>query len=340
MRRLTISRGPGEREQGAVAVMVAILAVVLIGAGAIAVDMGRVYSKRAELQNGADAAALAIADNCKRYALTSGCNTGLLPMNRALQYAQDNSLTSTANVQQPIITVSGPGGTVTVTATVKEPNGNNSLTLFLAKALGISNALVGATATAQWGIPTRGQSILPLTMEACELAVFGSSPIPVPQKIITQGGGNPDCNGRNSSNQIVPGGFAWLTPTGPGPCDVNLAVGDWAQTSPGAAIPAACTYLFNLSDPRNVFNKTVAIPIYDDVRGTGNNVNYHIAKWAGFHVMGWKFPGNFAGPPVWTGSEKGIYGEFVGFSADPAAFSGFTTDPGAQGNLWIAKLIK
>ncbi|WP_422933874.1 TadE/TadG family type IV pilus assembly protein [Sinomonas sp. P47F7] len=337
MRRL-IPRDGREREKGAVAVMVAILAVVLIGVGAIAVDMGRIYSKRAELQNGADAAAMAIANTCARYITSTGCNTGVAPGVLAQLYAQDNSLTSTANVQPPIIDTTA--GTVTVTTSVKEPSGNNSLTLFLAKALGISSAQVGATATAQWGFPTRGRSILPLAFEACELNVNSSSATPVPQKIITQGGGSPDCNGLNSSNQTVPGGFAWLTPTGPGPCELDVGTGDWIQTSTGASIPAGCGYLFNLSDPNNVFGHTVAIPVYDDIRGTGNNVYYHIKQWAGFHVLGWKFPSNQAGPPVWNGSEKGIYGYFEGFSTDPSTFSGFTISPGPQGTLWTVRLIK
>ena len=34
----------------------------------------------------------------------------------------------------------------------------------------------------------------------------------LPHKILTQGGGHGavDCNGLNPSNQIIPGGFAWL----------------------------------------------------------------------------------------------------------------------------------
>ena len=355
MRWMILPHDEREPEKGAVAVMVAILAVVLLGVGAIAVDMGRIYSKRAELQNGADAAALAIADNCKRNAATTGCNTGGTPTSLALKYAQDNSLTSTADVQTPIITVNGSSGTVTVTATVKEPNGNDSLSLLLANALGISSAQVGATATAKWGVPASGQSILPLAIDSCELDLNSSSATPVNQKIVTQGGGTPDCNGANPSNQIVPGGFAWLSPTGPGPCQVTATAGPesvlstWMKTSNGAALPSGCGSLFTAGNPNYVLDQTVAIPVYDDLSSSpptpdpsahGNNTWYHVAKWAGFHLLGWKFPGYSAGPNVWTGSEKGIYGYFVGFSADPSLFSNFTTDPHATGNLYVVELTR
>ena len=51
-------------ERGGISVMVALLMVVLLGAAAVAIDTGLIYAERAELQNGADAAALAIAEEC------------------------------------------------------------------------------------------------------------------------------------------------------------------------------------------------------------------------------------------------------------------------------------
>jgi Putative Flp pilus-assembly TadE/G-like len=56
--------GPGPRarsEEGATAILVAVLSLVLLGVGAIAVDMGQVYAKRAALQSNVDLAALAAA---------------------------------------------------------------------------------------------------------------------------------------------------------------------------------------------------------------------------------------------------------------------------------------
>ncbi|MXQ64575.1 hypothetical protein GQ466_11055 [Actinomadura rayongensis] len=57
-------RNPGDR--GAMALLVAVLLAggILIGVGGVAVDVGRLYLERGELQNGADAAALAAARQC------------------------------------------------------------------------------------------------------------------------------------------------------------------------------------------------------------------------------------------------------------------------------------
>ncbi len=53
-------------ERGATATVVAFALIPLLGAGAIAVDVGALYAERAQLQNGVDAAALAIAATCAK----------------------------------------------------------------------------------------------------------------------------------------------------------------------------------------------------------------------------------------------------------------------------------
>lgn len=53
--------GPEDDEAGAVAVMVALMSMVILGMSAVAVDMGQVYAKRASLQSAVDQAVLAAA---------------------------------------------------------------------------------------------------------------------------------------------------------------------------------------------------------------------------------------------------------------------------------------
>jgi hypothetical protein len=61
----TLSEQPrDERDAGAVLIWVALTMVVLLGVGALVIDIGRLYVERRELQNGADAAALAVAQDC------------------------------------------------------------------------------------------------------------------------------------------------------------------------------------------------------------------------------------------------------------------------------------
>src|SRR5712671_3395169 len=61
-------------DRGAVGVLVAVLVAcgVLLGIGALAVDVGQLYSERAQLQNGADAGALAVAKSCAEGSCASG----------------------------------------------------------------------------------------------------------------------------------------------------------------------------------------------------------------------------------------------------------------------------
>mgnify|MGYP000270931496 CR=1 FL=1 len=67
MRRLSQR---SDRERGAVGVLVAVMMLVLIGAGAMAVDVGQIYAERAQLQNVADAGAMAAAQRCHK---AGGC---------------------------------------------------------------------------------------------------------------------------------------------------------------------------------------------------------------------------------------------------------------------------
>ena len=62
-------------ERGAVGTVFAILLAggVLLGMLAIVVDVGRLYAEREELQSGADAAAIAVAQECARDDSPAGC---------------------------------------------------------------------------------------------------------------------------------------------------------------------------------------------------------------------------------------------------------------------------
>src|SRR4051794_20383964 len=78
-----------QRDRGAVALMVAIvMPVLLLVLGGVVVDVGSWYSMRAQTQNGADAAAQAVAISCAK----GSCNTPV-----ATTYATSNLPSSTVN---------------------------------------------------------------------------------------------------------------------------------------------------------------------------------------------------------------------------------------------------
>src|SRR5262249_58805836 len=76
----------GKDDRGAIGIMVAVLlgGGVLLGMAALVVDVGQIYQNRAELQNGADAGALAVARQC-------GLNNCTNTTTTALGYANSNS---------------------------------------------------------------------------------------------------------------------------------------------------------------------------------------------------------------------------------------------------------
>ncbi len=83
-----VSRLLGRDDRGAIGVMVAVLigAGVLLGMAAMVVDVGQIYQNRAELQNGADAAALGVARQC-----AEGTCAPATALDTALGYADANA---------------------------------------------------------------------------------------------------------------------------------------------------------------------------------------------------------------------------------------------------------
>ncbi|GAB5078095.1 pilus assembly protein TadG-related protein [Arthrobacter sp. AD-310] len=330
-----------DRERGAAGVLVAVMMVVLIGAGALAVDTGQIYAERAQLQNAADAGALAGADLCS---VTGGCTQAQADA-VAAALANSNSNDNSSTVQS--VDLSVPGEVSVTTSTKNGTTNAGFLSKMFASALNAPAVTVGATATAKWLYPTKGVTVLPLTFAPCEFKDDG-----LPHKILTQGGGGgaTDCNGLNPSNQIIPGGFAWLDPDGTSGCKVTAEVGEWSATSAGAAVPNGCIDLFNPSVNPSLANSTVALPVYKYTCAgmpaaqfgscLGSSVQYFIEKWAGFKIQAWNLGGQAKYDPtnVFGGSEKGLYGTFVGYSADPSLFTGGTTTP--TGNVVVLGLIK
>ena len=129
------------RERGAVAVVVAISMVVLMGFVAISVDVGSIYSDRQQLQNGADAGALAIAESCQR----GSC------VDTADKYVKANKLDGQATGKAVINTTAG---SVTVEADSIHQN-------WFAGVLGMPTTPISAKASASWGYPSGG-AVLPL----------------------------------------------------------------------------------------------------------------------------------------------------------------------------------
>jgi Flp pilus assembly protein TadG len=305
-----------DKERGGVAVIVALLMVVLLGFTAIAVDVGMLYSEKAQLQNGADAAALMVAQKCAKNVADAQCST---TSTLAASIVNGNALDNRSNVKSLVLDKANR--TVTVTAGAQEQGkAPNTVTLFFAKALGITSAEVNASASVIWGTPSKGRLILPLAIPQCKLNLAPGSAAGAEQVLDMDSGGCGE----------IPGGFSWIE-DGDGKCGVTAAAGlsnnpgIWFTSNTGASVPAPCTD----ADVSTLNDQTVLLPLYDLATGNGSSGKYYVKGFAAFHVTGYHFESH-----SWTSGgnikNKTIRGYFVRFvSLSDALELGSTPDYGA-----------
>ena len=315
MRRITARLG---NERGASAVLVAVLLVPLLGFAAIAVDVGALYVERGQLQNGADAAALAIAQGCA----TDGVCTGSAA--KAAAFADANANDGAANVLTPTFPTSN---SVLVTSSTRVASTNaDAISHPFARFIGIDSTTVHAAATAEWGPPRESMIVLPLAISLCEFqpALDGTL-------VLLRYDQNPACT--TPDGHPIPGGFGWLDRV-EDECEaaIDLTVAR-APSEPGNSFPGICED--TLTD---LEGQTILVPIFDRAYNpSGNEVtngqaaSYHLYAFAAFTITGWKFSGGPAltntdpAAPRCTGNCRGIQGYFdrwVSVDAAGAAIGG------------------
>ena len=301
-----------DSDSGAVAVLVAILAVVLFGFGALVVDVGALYSERRQLQVGADAGAFAVAQAC------AGGDCGTFAAD-AETFADDNALDQASRIPAggvcgsesaglPACTNPPEGlageGYVRVTTRTEETDGSSLVPPFLARVLDpdYDGTGVGADATVIWGVPDAVDAELAITFSICEYDKLTLGPD-------TDGDGEPDrvyatepydpslerviyfhdtteastCPA-GPSGADLPGGFGWLDADAD--CQATVEEG-WAGDDTGASASNDCKAALQA-----LLGKTVLIPVFDAVNGlNGTNGEYRIVGYYGFVLTGWNFPG-------------------------------------------------
>ena len=158
-----------QTDRGAILPLVAISMVVLLGMGAMVIDVGHLYAERRQLQNGADAAALAVAQSCAQG--NCGPYTSM-----AQDYANLSARDGVSTVREicfggprlaaglPRCGGSAPGGAtralgwVRVTTRTLTADGSNEVDFLLAPIVtALSGYTVEATSIAAWGIAGRGR---------------------------------------------------------------------------------------------------------------------------------------------------------------------------------------
>jgi Flp pilus assembly protein TadG len=307
-------------ERGVVGVLIGLLiGTVLLGLGALVIDVGQLYQERAELQNGADAAAIAVAKSC---ATGSTCTPSL-----AAQYANENASALTGGTAAVTLVCgsfsglsacpasdgtmtdcppapSGSQGYVDVHTATQTSAGGTVIGPVLAKALmgneNYTGTQVLACAQASWGGPASGNTFA-FALSACSWDAwtsqgtnFAPAPPAVPpssydhQLNLANLGNDSGCSGEAAGSDGA-GAFGWavdqtgtcgiFTDTPTFPAATGASAGSTCQT----ALVAAYTS-----------RKAVLLPVYTKVSGTGSNAVFTLKGFAAFVVTGYSLPGLFA----------------------------------------------
>src|SRR4051812_15720106 len=135
-------------ERGAVAVIVAVMALLLFAAAAYAIDLGNLWQTRRNMVTASDAAALGAAS---KFALgNDGCANdapNLLKANRS-DAALDVCAPSTTDTKDGYVTVKG----------------HTTAEFGFAGLFGIQNHVVSSTTTARWGIASGAVGLRPIAL--------------------------------------------------------------------------------------------------------------------------------------------------------------------------------
>jgi Flp pilus assembly protein TadG len=279
MRRLKKSRT--EQEGGAAAVLVAVTMLVLLGAGAMAVDVGQIYAERAQLQNAADAGAIAIAQACHATGCTQSEAEAI-----AQDFADGNSNDASSNVLQVDMSVANQA---TVRTTTRDgTSGAGFLRQMFSSALDAPPATVGAHATAALEFPTSGSGF-PLAISNHCYNLSAALATAEVQKISYKPGGT--CTGPSGTQ--IPGGWGWLDRSSP--CVATTQTGNNQMGSdPGNNPPTDCQSILSGWKASILAGREVkvAFPIFDNATNQGQNGQFHVIGYATFKIWGWKFGNN------------------------------------------------
>lgn len=301
----------GDDDRGATTALLAVLLAggVLIGAAAVVVDVGRLYVEREELQSGADAAALAIANRCQSEPLLCVQESATTAAEYANQNAQDGASAVTLICGSRIglvrlDTCPAPAATDNNTACIGVPvdgltyvqvrtatrlaNGDLLLPPAFAQAMvnneGYDGTRVGACARAAWG-PAAAASGLAIGVSECRWEAMTAGGLPTDEHLIYMKdpkGEDPYSAACGDAKFAGPGNFGYLEADGDSTCLATKTVPtDWEGEQ--GADPEDCDEPLT---PARTSGIALPVPIYDSAPKTGNG-SYHVVGFAAFVVTGW-----------------------------------------------------
>ncbi len=327
-------------ERGGIAVAVALLAVPLLVVLAFVVDAGLLHWEKAQLQNGADAAALAVAEKCAKDG--PSCMGGAPALAAGIAGRNANDSQADATLPSGDFVVSASSGRVRVVSSTRTSSGTEVKHPF-ASLVDPAGSTIKASAAAEWGTPVKGTTQVALTIAECELVDLppqdANATNPTRTWLLINNGGNgaPCASG-------APGGFGWLDGTN---CSATIAI----DTTVGGEVGVQPNPNKNGCSSTVLATKlcqVLLIPLYSSTTGSGANQVFTISKFAAFKLTGVKTGGAnsdvYCGgsplsppvpPPV--GNSKGIQGYFVEYVE---LGEDFELGEGPAGGLTIVKFTE
>jgi len=307
-------------ERGAVAVMTAIiLALTLTGVGALAVDTGVLYTERQQAQNGADAAAMSVAQTCAKPTAVCGPTSG-----DPSTWTNANAKTSMAGLSVTSVCGTPPGlatcsggdtGELPDCPTLPNPAPANYVEVHTRADNAVHGFVIGrddhpaACSRVAWGIPGSTRSSVPFTIGLCQwnqetkngTDFTSTADVAIQLNVMDAGCG-----------VTIPGGFGWLDTTG---CTTDITVGGNVGSNPGNGKGHNCQ-----DDISKLVGNVIYVPVYDRTAGSGQGATFHIYGLAAFYLDGVAAPSfsytlkpaskNHTGQPKCPGNAC-IWGYFV-----------------------------
>jgi hypothetical protein len=278
----------GHEESGQAVVLSIVWMVVLLGMAGLVIDVGSWYRSQRNLQQQADAAALAGAQELPKDTATAGVE--------AQSYALKNGFTLPLSG----ITIDGalvPNDSITVKVDKAAPT-------YFTKLFGLDTVSIRAEATARSDQVGSPRWVAPITVNIKHplLSGNGCPCFGVPTKLPLDKRG-------------APGAFGLLdldNGTGNG----SSTLGDWIDHGYDGYLPLG-TYSSNTGakfDSSGIddalasrIGTVLLFPVYDTLNETGTNAGYHIIAWVGFLLTDFDVKG---------GNNGDLYGHFTEITWD------------------------
>ncbi len=293
------------RERGQSVVLIALVMVALVAFLGLVLDGGEAYLTRRDTQNAADAAAFAGARVFAATRPDLSAATTQKVYSAINSYVTANRVVSTNDFTawyvdssgNNVITITTPYPAVPSNATGVRVLANEKFqSTFIGVATGGGVVTIPARATVQTGMPGGMGNLMPMTVPITDVNVVTSNALTY---LAGDGSGAGNfqwldfnitaCGGAGGANIVS--GLMSIPPQCVSPF---VKIGDWVGSKSGINPNSQIQSALDQWLPPNMSPSLAnwIIPVYDQMTGTGTNVQYHVVEFAEFTPAGYYFASN------------------------------------------------